>query len=276
MTRIRECVDVAREGDGITWLIMNRPAKLNAMSPQLHHEMYDTLNELETDDETKVLILTGAGDAFSAGQDLKEYFRGLENNPNERRRQERFNTWRWERLSGFPKLTIALVNGWCIGGAFTQLVACDFAIAADEARFCLSEVNWGILPGGMVTKAVADAMSYRDCLYYILTAEQFDGRRAAELKLVNYSVPAEELRGEAVRLARRLMEKNLNVLRAAKEAYRRVRTMEDYEQARDYLAAKSAQLRLSDSEKGYETGLSSFVDKKSYRPATRPYPKDGN
>lgn len=133
-------------------------------------------------------------------------------------------------------------------------------------------MNWGILPGGMVSKALADAMSYRDALYYILTAEVFDGKRAAELKLVNYAVPKAELKENVVSLAHRLMEKNLNVLRAAKDAFRKVRTMND-EQARDYLAAKGAQLKLSDQERGYETGLSNFLEK-TYRPVFRPYPKD--
>lgn len=268
----RQTIRIDRQGDGITWLIMNRPEKRNAMSPLLHQEMYEALLELETDDETQVLILTGAGESFSAGQDLKEFFKGLEARPNEQHRQLLFNEWRWERLTTFPKVTIAMVNGWCVGGAFTQLLGCDLAIAAEDAQFCVSEVNWGILPGGMVSKALADAMSYREALYYILTAEVFDGRKAAELKLVNYAVPREKLRESAVSLAHRLMEKNMNVLRAAKDAYRKVRTMDD-EQARDYLAAKGAQLKLSDQEKGYETGLSNFLEK-TYRPVFRPYPKD--
>ena len=73
-----------------------------------------------------------------------------------------------------------MVNGWCFGGAFTPLVSCDLAIAAEEATFGLSEINWGIIPAGVVTKAVSQVMSQRDCLYYIMTGETFDGRKAAE------------------------------------------------------------------------------------------------
>ncbi len=75
----------------------------------------------------------------------------------------------------FEKPTIAMVNGWCFGGAFTPLVSCDLAIAAEEATFGLSEINWGILPGGNVTRAVAEVMSHRDALYYIMTGLPFDG-----------------------------------------------------------------------------------------------------
>ena len=94
----------------------------------------------------------------------------------------------------FEKPTIAMVNGWCFGGAFTPLVACDLAFAAEEAKFGLSEINWGILPGGNVTRAVAEVMSHRDALYYIMTGELFDGRKAAEMRLVNEALPLADLK----------------------------------------------------------------------------------
>ena len=72
--------------DGITFLTMNRPEKRNAMNPQMHYEMDRALPELEADPDTKVVVLTGAGETFCAGQDLREYFRGLDDNPVERRR----------------------------------------------------------------------------------------------------------------------------------------------------------------------------------------------
>src|SRR5204863_7056355 len=131
--------------DGITWLIMNRPDKRNAMSPQLHLEMDDALAELAVDPQTQVLVLTGAGEAFCAGQDIKLYFRANDDSPAERAKaRHASNQWRWQRLSTFPQPTIAMVNGYCFGGGFTQVCACDLALAADEALFGLSEVNWGI------------------------------------------------------------------------------------------------------------------------------------
>src|SRR5262249_26507509 len=138
--------------DGITWLIMNRPDKRNAMSPQLHLDMDDALAELAVDPQTQILVLTGAGEAFCAGQDIKLYFRANDDAPAARAKaRHASNQWRWQRLSTFPQPTIAMVNGYCFGGGFTQVCACDFAIAADEALFGLSEVNWGILPGGIVS-----------------------------------------------------------------------------------------------------------------------------
>jgi trans-feruloyl-CoA hydratase/vanillin synthase len=82
-TKKYETIKVEKE-DGITWVIFNRPDKRNAMSPQLHLDMDDALDDLATDEETQVLVITGAGDAFCAGQDIKLYFRGTETDPKMR------------------------------------------------------------------------------------------------------------------------------------------------------------------------------------------------
>ncbi|MBI2087986.1 MAG: p-hydroxycinnamoyl CoA hydratase/lyase [Deltaproteobacteria bacterium] len=263
-------VKVERE-EGITWVILNRPEKRNAMNPQLHYDMLDVIVELETDDETRVLVLTGAGDSWCAGQDLREFFRALDDKPAERRRAGwASQEWRWRRLFTFPKPTIAMVNGYCFGGAFTPLIACDFAVAAEDAIFGLSEINWGIFPGGLVSRVLADAMCYRDAVYYILTGDPFDGKKAAEMKLVNFAVPRAKLREETIKLAKKLMEKNPQTLRAAKEVYKLCRTM-DYAQAEDYMAAKGTALRATDPEKGREEGTKQFLDEKKYRPGLGAY-----
>jgi trans-feruloyl-CoA hydratase/vanillin synthase len=113
-------------------------------------------------------------------------------------------------------------------------------------------------------------MCYRDALWYIMTGDPFDGKKAAEIKLVNFAVPKEKLREETVKLAKKLMEKNPQVLRAAKEVYKYCRNM-DYGQAEDYMAAKGTALRLSDPERGRETGMKQFLDEKTYRPGFGPY-----
>ena len=115
-----QTVKIEREG-GISWVILNRPEKRNAMNPTMHHEMVDVLTELETDDRTQVLVLTGEGASWCGGQDLKEFFRDLDDKPVERRRANwATQEWRWRRLFTFAKPTIAMVNGYCIGGAFAQ------------------------------------------------------------------------------------------------------------------------------------------------------------
>jgi trans-feruloyl-CoA hydratase/vanillin synthase len=87
--------------------------------------------------------------------DLKEYFRDVDKLPYAQQMRARRSAWQWQwrMLMNYSKPTIAMVNGWCFGGAFTPLVACDLAIAAEDAQFGLSEINWGIIPGGNVTRA---------------------------------------------------------------------------------------------------------------------------
>ena len=269
-TKTYETVKVEKEG-GITWVILNRPEKRNAMNPQMHYDMLDAVVDLETDEETRVLILTGAGDSWCAGQDLKQFFRDLDNKPAERRRAGwASQEWRWRRLFTFPKPTIAMVNGYCFGGAFTPLIACDFAIAAEDAVFGLSEINWGVFPGGLVSRVLVDALCYRDAMYYIMTGDSFDGKKAAEMRLVTFAVPRASLREETVKLANKLLGKNPHALRAAKEVYKNCRTM-DYWQAEDYLGAKTAALSATDPERGRDKGIKQFIDDKTYRPGLGAY-----
>jgi feruloyl-CoA hydratase/lyase len=257
--------------DGIAWLIMNRPEKRNAMSPDLHYEMDDALDRLETDAAAKVIVLSGAGGNFSAGQDLKTFFREMDDKPQERRRVGRVaNRWRWERLYEYDKPTIAMVEGYCVGGAFMQLLATDFAVAAEDATFSLAEVNWGILPGALVAKAVTDTVLTRHALYYCCLGDPFDGNEAVRIGMVNFAVPKENLKAKTVDLAERLMKKSPATLRATKQAVRHVRTM-DYSQAYDYLMAKSASIKVGDKEDSYNTGLKQFLVEKSYKPAHEPF-----
>ncbi|BEP13328.1 p-hydroxycinnamoyl CoA hydratase/lyase [Acidothermaceae bacterium B102] len=258
--------------DGIAWLMLNRPHKKNAMSPALNTEMADALVRLEGDDRARVVVLTGVGDAFSAGMDLQEYFRDVDDaHPSVQIRVRRVNAeWQWKHLMNYSKPTIAMVNGWCFGGAFTPLVACDLAISAEEATFGLSEINWGIPPGGVVSRALAETMGSRDALYYIMTGETFDGRRAAEMGLVNSAVPLRELKAAVTALADNLKEKNPVVLRAAKQGFRVARLM-PWDQAEDYLYAKLEQSQHLDAEGGRRAGLTQFLDDKSYRPGLGAY-----
>jgi len=257
--------------DGIAWAMLNRPDKRNAMSPQLHYDMDDALARLETDENVRVVVVSGEGGNFSAGQDLQKFFRELERNPGERKKAAAAaNRWRWERLYGYDKPTIAMVHGFCVGGAFMQLLACDFAIAAEDATFSLSEVNWGILPGALVSKAVADTVLPRHALYYACLGEPFDGKEAARIGMINYAVPREKLEDAVIALAEKLMKKSPAVLRATKHAVRQVRTM-DVPQAYDYLAAKGQAIKIADKEDSYNTGLRQFLDEKSYKPTFEPF-----
>src|SRR6476620_1023354 len=257
--------------DGIAWTALNRPEKRNAMSPALHYEMDDALMRLETDDDVKVVVVTGEGGNFSAGQDLKKFFRELEKDPAERKKaQAAANRWRWERLYGYDKPTIAMVHGYCVGGAFMQLLACDFAIAAENATFSLSGGDGWFIKGELVAKVVADMVLPRHALYYACLGDAFDGKEAARIGMINFAVPLDKLEAATTDLAERLMKKSPAVLRATKQAIRHVRTM-DVAQANDYLDEKGKAIKGADNDDSYNTGLRQFLDEKSYKPTYEPF-----
>ena len=257
---------------GIAWVTLNRPEKRNAMSPTLNREMIDVLETVELDPEAQVLVLTGAGDSWTAGMDLKEYFRENDGKPEifqEKLRRD-CSQWQWKLLRMYSKPTIAMVNGWCFGGAFSPLVACDLAISADEAVYGLSEINWGIPPGNLVSKAVADTMGHRQALHYIMTGDTFTGKEAAAMGLVNKSVPLAELRAATLELAEKLLAKAPTVLRIAKHGFKRCREL-TWEQSEDYLYAKVDQSNYRDPEKGRAQGLKQFLDDKTIKPGLQTY-----
>ena len=257
---------------GIAWVTLNRPEKRNAMSPTLNREMIDVLETLELDPEAEVLVLTGAGDSWTAGMDLKEYFRENDGKPEifqEKLRRD-CSQWQWKLLRMYSKPTIAMVNGWCFGGAFSPRVACDLAISADEAVYGLSEINWGIPPGNLVSKAVADTMGHRQALHYIMTGDTFTGKEAAAMGLVNKSVPLAQLREATIELAEKLLAKSPTVLRIAKNGFKRCREL-TWEQNEDYLYAKVDQSNYRDPEKGRAQGLKQFLDDKTIKPGLQTY-----
>jgi trans-feruloyl-CoA hydratase/vanillin synthase len=260
---------------GIAWVTMNRPEKKNAINVEMAQEMAQVVDALEVDERCGVLVLTGAGDSFSAGMDLKGYFGATDGLSDiERMRVYRVNgTWQWRRLLYYPKPTIAMVNGWCFGGAFTPVIACDLAIAAEEATFGLSEINWGIIPAGVVSKAVSVVMNQRAALYYVMTGENFSGAKAAGMGLVTEAVPRARLRERTRELAKTLLKKNPTALRTAKVAFKLSSEM-TWEQAADYLTAKSDQMILLDPERGREQGMKQFLDDKTYRPGLGSYRRD--
>ena len=257
--------------NGVAWVSLNRPEKRNCMNPTLNAFMHEVLDEVEADERCGVVVLTGEGEAFSAGMDLKEYFRDTEaKGPLAVRRAQRESYGWWRRLRWLEKPTIAMVNGWCFGGAYAPLYACDLAVCADEAQFGLSEINWGILPGGGATKVVQQLMSQRQAMYHILTGERLSGQKAAELGLVNESVPLGELRARVRQICDVLLEKNPVTLKAAKDAFKRVIDM-SYDNAEDYLVVRQEATNFLDPTDGRKEGIRQFIDDKSYKPGLTAY-----
>jgi trans-feruloyl-CoA hydratase/vanillin synthase len=256
--------------DQVAWVRFNRPEKRNCMSPRLNRQMMRVLDQIEFRADVGVLVLTGEGTAWSAGMDLKEYFRETEAQglAGTRQAQREAYGW-WRRLRWFQKPTIAMVNGWCFGGGYGPLFACDLAFCAQEAQFGLSEINWGILPGGGAAKVARELLSFRRAMYHTLMGENIDGRTAAEWGLVNEAVPAAQLQERVTAVARALLQKNPVALKAAKDAVRRVGEM-TYDNAEDYLIRAQEAANFHDGE-GRKEGIRQFIDEKSYKPGLGAY-----
>jgi feruloyl-CoA hydratase/lyase len=262
-----------RVSAGIAWVKFNRPEKRNCMSPRLNRQMLRVLDELEFRDDVGVLVLTGEGDAWSAGMDLKEYFRDTEalGLKGVRESQREAYAW-WERLRWFQKVTIAMVNGWCFGGAYGPLFACDLAFCSEDAQFGLSEINWGILPGGGASKVAGDLMPMRQAMYHALLGENLTGREAVAAGLVNEALPAAQLEARVTAVAQQLLAKNWETLKATKDAMRRVREM-SYDAAEDYLIRAQEALNWHDKSDGRHRGMKQFLDDKTFKPGLRAYDK---
>jgi trans-feruloyl-CoA hydratase/vanillin synthase len=251
---------------GIAWLRFNRPEKRNCMSPSLNRQMKKVLEDIEFRDDVRVLVLTGEGAAWSAGMDLKEYFRETEAEGLHaiRRSQREAYAW-WERLRWYEKPTIAMINGWCFGGAYGPLYACDIAIAAQDAQFGLSEINWGILPGGGASKVAANLMPLRKAMYHAMMGENLTGIQAAEQGLVTEAVPADRLEARVREIAAALLKKDGQALRATKWAIRRMIEL-TYDNAEDYLIRAQEALHSFGGVEARHEATRQFLDEKSFKP----------
>lgn len=256
-----ETIRIERDvAPGVTVLTFDRPDQRNAMNPRLHDEMTAALDELRYDDATRVLVLTGEGTAFCAGMDLKQSFLDLQDKPKEYDRMLRQALeWRGRTLRLFPKPTIAMVNGYCFGGAFSIVESCDLAVAAESATFGLSEINFGMFPAGCVSKSLGNAMDRKTTLLYALTGRPFDGTRAAEIGLVNYAVPGGELRKNVLELAAEIARRDPEALRATKDVYVHSVQME-WDAAMSYSSARERQVSLAQNNAWLDGNLTAFAN----------------
>ena len=220
MASEHETLIVTRQ-DGITTITFNRPEKRNAMSPQLHREMFHLLTDLRYDKDTRAIVITGAGDNFCAGQDLKQYGLEMESQPPWVRDEvrEMVRRWRNELLRTMPQPVIARITGWCLGGALTVVAGCDIAIAAEDALFGLPEVNFGHFPAGDTTYVMTEHLKPKHGLYYALTGKMMSAKEAERLGLISKVVARADLDREVMDTAKCLAEKSPIGLKAVKEAW---------------------------------------------------------
>jgi enoyl-CoA hydratase/carnithine racemase len=198
-----------REDRGaVSLLTLNRPAKLNALSNDLLTAIVRELDNIELDPMIRVIVITGAGRAFSAGADIAGFQRHLNASPAEAVIHfMRPGHQMTRRVESFPKPIIAAVNGFAFGGGCELVESAHIALAADTAAFSKAEINIGIMPTFGGTQRLPRNVGRKAAIELMLTGRTFDAAEAARLGLVNHVVPAANLLDEALTLANLLATK---------------------------------------------------------------------
>ena len=208
--------DIVTEHSGsILRIELNRPAKKNAMTSSMYATMADLLNGAAKDDRTRVVLWHGAGDAFTAGNDLEDFLKnppGSGGSP-----QARLN----DALMNFPKPLVAAVHGAAVGSGTTMLLYCDFVYAGEGARFQLPFINLGLVPEFGSSFLLPLRAGYLRAAELLLLGKPFDASQAAALGLVTRVVSDQTLLATATEVAQRLAEKPAGALRACKRLMRR-------------------------------------------------------
>jgi enoyl-CoA hydratase/carnithine racemase len=182
--------------DGVAIATLNRPDALNALSMGLRNAIADTFDELEADADVQVIILTGAGRAFTVGLDLKEL--GGEK-PADAAASSRDLS---DAIGALSKPVIGAVNGFAITGGFEIALMCDFLIASPEARFADTHARVGVVPGWGLSQRLPRLIGINRAKELSLTGNYLDAETACAWGLVNRVVPAEELLPTCEALAR--------------------------------------------------------------------------
>lgn len=201
--------------EGIATITMDRPERLNALDADAYAALSDAWKQVRDDDAVRVAIITGAGEkSFTTGADLKSFI----TNPDEL--SEFWQTQKGQLLNrGLEvwKPVIAAVNGYCLGGGMTLLLATDLRIAASHATFNVAEVKRGVLPANGGTQRLLRQVPYAVGMEMLLTGDPIDAQTAERWGLVNAVVPAEDLMTVAREYARRVAANAPLALQAIKE-----------------------------------------------------------
>jgi methylglutaconyl-CoA hydratase len=200
---------------GIATITLNRPDKRNAISFELIDDLLRALEEVETSDAI-VLIVTGAGKAFSAGMDLENLKALIGRTPEQNLQDSQAMVRMFRSLYEFPKVTIAAVNGPAIAGGTGLALLCDFTLAVPEAKFGYTEVRIGFVPA-IVSTFLLRQTGEKHARDLLLTGRIIGAEEAARKGLVNEIVAPEHLMARARALAALLMENSPSSLRATKK-----------------------------------------------------------
>ncbi|MEQ9325854.1 MAG: enoyl-CoA hydratase/isomerase family protein [Rhodospirillales bacterium] len=246
---------------GVARLTLNRPEIRNAFDDALIAVLNRTLDELAARDDVRLLVLTGAGKAFSAGADLNWMRRMADYSHDENHADAMELAKLLRRLNEFPRPVIALVNGPAYAGAVGLVSCCDIVLASAEASFAISEAKLGLIPATISPYVVA-ALGERNARRYVLSADVFDAAEARRIGLVHEVVAHDNLAEAGETLISRMLKNSPNAMTACKPLIRNVVSRPVDDTLMDYTARGIADIRAS--AEGRE-GVAAFLEKR--RPA---------
>ena len=225
-----ECILYEKE-DGIAIIKLNRPNVLNAMNKQLWLDFQSAMEDVKTDPAIKVLIVTGAGRAFSTGADLKE---------SKTRSIEDYRDYLTElqeasrKLIRFEKPTIAAINGYALGSGYELALACDLRIAAEDAQIGSPEAKVTSSVTGGAMRLVQDLIGPAKARELLFTGEYISGKEAERIGLVNQSVPGHELMSTARHMAEKIAENSAFSIKMIKKGLLMARSEASLEALMDF------------------------------------------
>ncbi|MFW5930292.1 MAG: enoyl-CoA hydratase/isomerase family protein [Desulfosalsimonas sp.] len=234
------------------FLTINREEKRNSISPRVVELFNEYLDRAEDDENIRVVCITGSGDrAFCSGADLGGGTGDSAGNP------EQAYADLLKRIAGFPKPTVARVNGYCLAGGMGFMLACDIVVASNTAKFGTPEVNVGLWPMMIGALIFRNALT-KPAMEMILLGERLSARKALEMGLITRLTKPDRLDEEVEGILENLGKKSPIGMKMGKQAFYEMRDM-PFEQALDYLAH---QIKKVTSTEDAKEGITAFIEKR--------------
>jgi enoyl-CoA hydratase/carnithine racemase len=245
--------DIITERSGsILRVQFNRPTKKNAMTSAMYIGLADLLNDAMKDDHIRVMLLHGAGDSFTAGNDLEDFMKNPPG-PGESPQSRLINA-----LINFDKPLVAAVHGAAVGSGTTMLTYCDFVYAGESAKFQMPFINLALVPEFGTSYSIPRRIGYLRATELILLGLPFDAKRASELGLVTGVVPDQKLLATATDTAQKLAEKPAGALRACIRLLKRSLREQIEHAVKDENQEFSARLHSADTKEA----MTAFFEKR--------------
>lgn len=207
-------------GDGVRQISLNRPARLNAIVPDLLDDLVEALTDADRDEGVRAIVLTGEGRAFCSGDDLKEFSSQATDFDGTTAYVERIQDVTRAMVLGDTPV-VGAIRGWAVGGGLEWVINCDFAVAAEGTRFFFPEVSWGLFVTGGVTEILPRLVGLQRARDMILFGEKFDAHQALEWGLLREVVADADLLPRATELARRIAALPVGPVRDLKRIFAR-------------------------------------------------------